>query len=692
MSPLVEWGNVTATSVLQPPAKDLGGLVYDARDGYMLWFGGYGVGGITNQTWAYENGSWTDLTPSLASAPPVVVGMAMGLTYDASDGYVLLFGGGFSTPYNATWKFEAGAWANITSEVTGHPPARSYPGMAYDTSAQDVVMFGGWSGSKALGDTWTYHAGVWRDVTPAISPSARLFPLLADDPTDGGVLLTGGEPNGGAQLNETWSYSAGRWNESSARLPSSAGWFEGTVGSANSSVLGFGCGQSMQPSACPYIYAYSAGSWINLSPSAPLFGPPPDGRLSAYPPTGGVMSWGGDSRGSPVSATWLTLGPFRAAISSAPGRLAVGAPLNLTVTEAGGVSPFAYAYSGLPSGCASADTAQLTCTPSGTGNFSIVVSVRDGAGRIATNTTSVAVTPLPSLYLAGSERTIDVNQSVQFIAAPSWGMNPYEFVWQGLPPGCPVTGVDKVSCRPTTPGAYSVEVTALQAGGPSVTSLPSTLLVNPAPNVTVSATGWAGLAPFSPELSAFVAGGTAPVTIHWIFSDGFASDGPRVQHSLAAPGTYSVQATVQDAAGETATSATMNLTVASALTVAIEGSALRESPVGPIWWNATAAGGFPPYQFAWSFGDSANGTGANALHNYAQPGNYSAVVLVEDSQGNVVDAVGQVNLLALSPATPNHPPAVSSFPVAAAATLGALAGAVVGAVSVALALRRRRRS
>ena len=681
------WGNVTTTSGPQPPAKSIGGLVYDAHDQYLLWFGGYGIGGLTNQTWIYQNGSWSNLTPTLTTSPPP--GMAMGMTYDASDGYVLLFGGGFSYPYSYTWKFESGRWSNITAQISGQPPARSYPGMAYDSTDGYVVMFGGWSGTADRNDTWTYHSGMWRHLVPARSPSPRLHMSMVDDRPDQSVLLVGGQ-NQTSVLTDTWAFSGGNWTEVNTTFPAPVASFDGLVETPDSSVLGLSCGYASPAVRCPYIYSYSAGTWTNVTPPDAVAGPPQWGRLSANPATGGVMSWGvyADSN---LSETWLTLGALTVTLVATPTNTTVGQPLNISAVVAGSVPPYEFAYTGLPTGCTSANAARLVCLPTGPGNFSVAVAVIDGAGRSAAGSLLISVVPAPAIGLTSSSRAIDVNQTVRFTAAPSWNLAISSYEWTGMPPGCLGLNSSEVSCDPTAPGVYAVEVIALESTGQAIGSPPMAFEVNPLPTLTVWAAGLTGIAPLLTNLSAFESGGTPPVSLQWTFSDGFAAVGARVSHSFVNPGNYSLSVTAADSTGATATSSPFGVRVAAPMTVSIDGPSNRQASPGALWWNSTVAGGFPPYEIEWSFGDGSSGAGADSVHSYPQPGNYSVMVVAVDSEGNVADSVGQVSVLELPHGPTQSPSAASSISAQDAAVLGGLIGVVAGAAGVALAVRWRRR-
>ncbi len=70
-------------------------MAYDATDGYVVLFGGClgtsgGCAPISDQTWVYQGGVWANLTEF---QPHPTARYAAGITFDSADGYVLLYGG-----------------------------------------------------------------------------------------------------------------------------------------------------------------------------------------------------------------------------------------------------------------------------------------------------------------------------------------------------------------------------------------------------------------------------------------------------------------------------------------------------------------------------------------------------------------------------------------------------------------------
>lgn len=85
-------------------------------------------------------------------------------------------------------------------------------------------------------------------------------------------------------------------------------------------------------------------------------------------------------------------------------------------------------------------------------------------------------------------------------------------------------------------------------------------------------------------------------------------------------------------------------------------SAVRPSGGAPlaVSFTANAAGGAPPYTFAWTFGDGGSGSGQTPEHTYAALGEYTAAVTGTDSLG--ATASGSVGISVVVP-----PPAITSI-------------------------------
>ncbi len=207
-------------SPANPPFARRGhALAYDVSAGKVILFGGLGWDGSPlNDTWAYDysTNSWTNRNPT--NPPPARSSHA--LAYNAAAvpwNATILFGGrnGINL-LNDTWAYNyaSNSWSN--RNPASKPLARAEHALAYDTSADRVVLFGGtgWGGSD-LNDTWAYdYAGnSWSNRNPASHPVARNSHALAYDASAGNVILFGGLMSGSGYLNGTWvyDYASNNW-------------------------------------------------------------------------------------------------------------------------------------------------------------------------------------------------------------------------------------------------------------------------------------------------------------------------------------------------------------------------------------------------------------------------------------------------------------------------------------------------
>ncbi len=205
-------GNETATNgtwVSVTQARCCGGIAYDPIIGQTVLFGGGAVEAL-GDTWEYRAGTWTRVL--ISSSLSVHNNVAM--TYDAQDGYIVLFGGIRGNHYLAeTWTFQYGAWTLLSP--SNSPAARIGATMVFDAAENSVILFGGYSGTTYFNDTWRFSGGAWSPLALPVSPSPRDNASMAYDPVAGSVLLFGGRSSSGV-LGDTWSYHDGAWTQLSA--------------------------------------------------------------------------------------------------------------------------------------------------------------------------------------------------------------------------------------------------------------------------------------------------------------------------------------------------------------------------------------------------------------------------------------------------------------------------------------------
>lgn len=217
------------TNGVSPPPLVGAVATFDSADGYVLMFGGLDPSGVpVSWTWSFVHDNWTNLTSAVGAGPSPRWGE--GLAYDPTDGYVLLFGGcldlACTLVSNQTWEYAHDAWTNLTGHQATPPPARGRTMMSYDASDGYVFLFGGTgAGDVLLNDEWGFSGGHWSKVGNASSPipTPRFGASMSYDPATDSVLLFGGGGSSGASLGDTWSYRAGNWTNLTGTEPTAPG-------------------------------------------------------------------------------------------------------------------------------------------------------------------------------------------------------------------------------------------------------------------------------------------------------------------------------------------------------------------------------------------------------------------------------------------------------------------------------------
>ena len=274
------WSRLSKTSA--PGPLEWPAMAYDVHDSYVLMFGGYGASTSTgvpiaqNVTWSFAAGTWTKITTN--RSPPVRYD-AM-LAFDPSLGSVVLFGGLVTKPkttvyYNDTWTYRAGAWTPFGGSTA--PPPRAGGILTYDESDGYLVLFGGYTTTPTgypvlLNDTWVLFHGVWKNISRAFAP-----PRLANlgggyDVRSHAVVVHGGWRNPTAGLmesNRSWKFVHGLWSHlwSPGHLPALAN-LAMTYDRGTKSMILFGGvgGYSVLTMRCSNdTWSYASGRWSNVS-------------------------------------------------------------------------------------------------------------------------------------------------------------------------------------------------------------------------------------------------------------------------------------------------------------------------------------------------------------------------------------------------------------------------------------------
>jgi hypothetical protein len=689
----------TQLSLAGPGPRYAATLAWDAADGYAVLFGGYDstTGVYHNDTWTYVHGTWTNITGTTNQTPPARWRAAM--TYDAADGYVLLFGGTNSvgTAYSDTWKFLHGNWTKLT--VTGSPPGRYRASMAFDPAGNDTVLFGGCTSTCPDSGTWTYRNLTWKSLSPSTHPGARVYYGFTYSSLAGSILLFGGSSSGASNvpLSDTWNYTNGTWTQLSLpRSPTAVAylmmafdpidgysvmyggeWANGTysdrtwvlgpsiLGAISVSPATVDLTRSVAVNATPIGFSkYVAYDWVTLPPGCSA------GNVSAFlctPNATGAFSLVAtlnDSLGVPrtENATIsVSADPTLVSFRAVPSTVTVGSTVNLSVNASGGASPFTYQYVGLPPGCGSRNTTPLACVPGGTGGaYTVEAEVVDAAGFAIFANVSITVNPKPNVTgLAAYPAVLDANQNLTLRATVVGGTAPITYAYANLPSSCTSVNGPVLTCAPSAPFAGPVLVDATDAFGWS-SHANVTVTVHADPRIVSAAAAPTATDAGSPvHFWVNVTNGTAPLTYHFSNAPYGCTLVAAAQTSCTpgAAGSFNLTVQVTDSLGYSV-EATIPFTVNPALSLPAVGLSRAAIDLNQnVTVTAAPVGGTAPYTYA--FKGLPNGCLTPA------PGN-GTVLCVPDRIGNspiqvtVTDSVRE-SVTASATLTVRSDPSISSF-------------------------------
>ncbi|MCI4335734.1 MAG: hypothetical protein L3K17_00845 [Thermoplasmata archaeon] len=604
------WTDITSAVGSNGNGTEDGALTaYDARDGYVLQYGGCGsTGGNVahdadgNWTWALVNGSWRNLTAETLGSPVGACGPSFAeMSYDAADRVVVLLvlpeSQLYHVPYNGTsqtWTYSRGSWKNITATAGPAPPA-GQGGMSYDATDNYLVAFDAPqynpNGTETYQNrTWKFQNDTWTQLrTPGPSPSRQSSYTLSYDPLLHGIIYAEGEAG---FLNTTWLFSGGSWTDITSELggqapPSSDSTvFAFTVFDAADSYLLMVRGDTQTWALGvppPFAALHVAPSPVELDRPTKLQvttvagAPPLRFNYSGLPPGCATVN-SPTLFCSPISAgaysivvtvtdlegRWVNAsatliaevgGPQVTSAAAIPESVHVGQVANLSVNVTGGIAPYTFAWSGLPYGCSPGNTTGLTCAPELPGDYSIECNVSDTQGANASVRLSLSAYPFPTTRpLTVAATTIDLGDALKFLAVAQGGATPLSYSWAGLPPGCPASSTLALTCVPEATGHFAVNFTVIDKLGARAGTPTVSVTVNSNPTILALNISPSQVAAGKPvQIQVQTAGGTPPVSVRW---GGLPPECSGVTASFTCTpetaGNYSVAVEVSDAFGHSA--------------------------------------------------------------------------------------------------------------------------------------------
>ena len=285
-----------------------------------LAFGGIYSDGYHSETLLFDPvfGSWEQLTFQLSKRPSNRAGA--GLSYDSVRSRAVLFGGhNGAGALRDTWTFDpvVKKWTKAIGNCKANvcPPARTLQGQVFSTVLGKTVVFGGLGGTRlqvSLNDVWVFD-GTWSQVSTTNAPPARSRFGMAEDATNGKIVVFGGLGSGDVVLSDTWILDPATltWTQVPAG-PTPAGKFLLAMSYAPSLggvVAHSGADAAENQTNETWAFDFAGSTWVSIATSPP----PPlrtDARLAADTCNGQAVLFGSpDARNPPptpqINYTWI---------------------------------------------------------------------------------------------------------------------------------------------------------------------------------------------------------------------------------------------------------------------------------------------------------------------------------------------------------------------------------------------------
>jgi DNA-binding beta-propeller fold protein YncE len=366
---------------------------------------------------------------------------------------------------------------------------------------------------------------------------------------------------------------------------------------------------------------------------------------------------------------------------AAPEVIDEGQSTELIMATTGGAGPITLAYSNLPIGCSSSNTARLFCAPTEVGTFNITVTATDVLGDSEQASTLLSVNSGIVISTEISPSTfpdLEVGYLAGISASASGGTGPYAYNWSF---GDDTYGVGQTVYHSYgTAGQYLLRLNVTDQVGGTGSDVWS-VNVYPHPSLAISTSTDQTDVGVPVSFSSTGSGGSGSSTTIWVFGDGDFANGTSASHVWKNPGLYNVTATYEDEFGDRANASTevrVNAAPAGEFSISGGSAGTPARPGTTFFYNVTLFNGTGAFNVLWRFGDGSEAEGMQVSHAYSAAGNYTVNVTATDEVGASVNATLSIEV---EPAPTTSNPSGTSSP---AFPLGVFLGVVIGATVAAL--------
>lgn len=210
-----DWTEQNTGDVIKPSARTSFGICYDSTNSRVLLYGGISLAGTyLKDMWARDSsGNWSEITET--SPWPGTRANHL-FVWDNNTNVLVLWGGysGSSFP-SQTWHWNGSAWTSLSLSC---PSGRQHLFGVFDSDRKIIVAFGGTYGSTYYNQTWEYNAATttWTQKNPTHNPEARIWHKMAFNSSTNRTILFGGMGIvGGLRqwYDHTWRYDGTDWTD-----------------------------------------------------------------------------------------------------------------------------------------------------------------------------------------------------------------------------------------------------------------------------------------------------------------------------------------------------------------------------------------------------------------------------------------------------------------------------------------------
>ena len=353
-----------------------------------------------------------------------------------------------------------------------------------------------------------------------------------------------------------------------------------------------------------------------------------------------------------AEAQFTVADSLEAVLTASKETINVGDSTVLTAVAAGASSSAAYTFSGASGLSVSGNKA--TFKPAAAGEYTIKVTVKDGAKSVTADKKIRVYDKLSATLAAGSEQ-VEYNSSspkkVVFTAAAAGGEEPYnyKFTYNGTTVDNGVKSVITIPANQS--GTFTVSVSVTDKNGYTATAQKSIQVIEPLNYVALKDNGTKQLVlGESIEFTATSTGGFQPITYTFLCNEQECknggqftiTNGNKLVFTPTAVGTYVFNLKAVDSSGKTLyAGAKKTITVIrpeDKLNITVSASSNYVLVGKSVTFTATVSGGTAPYSYVYNY-DGTKSSSSSATKSYSpKAGSHTLEVTVTDKNGSTATA------------------------------------------------------